>query len=156
MKNLLIYVFAGILLVSAGSCSKNNNGPDAEDSLLVGTWNVMRGIEREFTDGELTYEFDSDNPDGFYEIELAQFQFMNNGKVKMVYDDSGDNELTDYKLSADGKTLSILGLENENEWGTTQIRKLTATDLELVINGENTDDGVSYRYEMEIFLKKSN
>ena len=154
MKNLLIYVFAGILLVSVGSCSKNNNGPDEEDSLLVGTWNVMRGIEREFTDGELTYEFDSDNPDGFYEIELAQLQFMNNGKVKMVYDDSGDNELTDYKLSADGKTLSILGLENENEWGTTQIRKLTATDLELVINGENTDDGVSYRYEMEIFLKK--
>ncbi len=155
MKNCLTYVFVGILLVSLGSCAKNE-GPDIDkDNLLVGTWNVTRAIEKEFVNGKLEETWDSNDGDA-YEIDIDQLQFMSNGKIRVVGDDV-EHTNGAYRLSNDGKKLTLeFDDDGDVDSEDFQIKKLTTSDLELFATDEEEYGGKTYRYEMEMHFKRAN
>lgn len=158
MKHLLTYLFFGALLVSLGSCSKKGNPTLEEDHPLIGTWEAVRAVEREYIGGELSYEIDTENPDDGFTFDM-DIQFIDESRVRVSGDDIDGTIETTYSLSNDGKTLSVNDVDGA--FAVIQIKKLTATDMEWFIEGDangEEDDAApqTERYEAEIYLKKAN
>ncbi|WP_262246604.1 hypothetical protein [Parapedobacter soli] len=154
-KKCLTYVFLGILLMSLGSCAKVEKPDISEDNVLAGIWNVTRAVEKHFRDGTLIEQFDTNDGSDEYEFDIAKFQFTEKGRVNIGFVDN-DNVISDYEVSGDKKTLSILGLTEDGTGSAVfQIRNFTSRNMELFMS-EADSENQAFRYELQVFLQKVN
>ncbi|PPK99783.1 lipocalin family protein [Parapedobacter indicus] len=158
MKHLITFVVFGALLIFLGSCSKKERPAVDDDNLLIGTWEAVRAVERGYIGDQVTYEIDTENPDDHFTLDI-KIQFIDKSSVRITGDDIDGTIETTYSLSNGGKTLSVKDPEGAST--IIQIKKLTATDMEWVIEGEDFLEGdevssQAERYETEIHLKKVN
>jgi len=155
MKKLFSHVLLGMLIVSLGSCSKTEKPDISEDNVLAGIWNVTRAVEKQFINGTLTERFDTSDGSDEYEFEVTKFHFTEKGRVTIGFTDE-DNVITDYEVSGDKKTLSILGLtEDGTGWAVFQIRNFTSRNMELFMGGKDSENQ-AHRYELQVFLQVVN
>jgi len=158
MKHLLIYGLVSAMLVSFDSCSKKENPAVDDDNLLIGTWETVRAVEREYIDDELSYEIDTENPDDHFTFDM-KIRFIDHNRVRITGEDIDGTVETTYSLSADGKKLSIKDVDEAFE--SIQIKKLTSADMEWFIEGAEHIDGDEVdrqvvNYQMEVYLKRGN
>lgn len=158
MKHLFTYFFLGALLVSLSSCSKKENPDIDKENPLVGTWEAVRAVEREYIDGELSYEIDTENLNDHFTFDM-EIEFLDQSRVRIIGEDIEGAITTTYSLSKDGKILSVKDVDEAFE--TIQIKKLTTTDMEWFMEAEGVIEGdevdrQTYKLEAAIYLKNVN